>query len=181
MAEVIKYPQYRIYKPNMSGSGAASALDLTRKEDGDIYLFWIGAQQTGKDKNGFAAFGWKDDDKKVTIKLELVDLGEILACLEGRKPYAGPPPKEGGLPQGLFHKTAKGNSSLQLTKKDDTFHFRMSKKVDGKVTEVKHAISLGEASVLKTLLTRVVVLMQGWESLPPIPQYYLNKAAEAQK
>ena len=87
-----KKTQWRVYKPNKSGSGAASRLEMKVVEDErtgangpftvrDVQLFWVASPQTGTDSNGNASFSWsqKEDNKSVTLKLGETDVGEVLA------------------------------------------------------------------------------------------------------
>jgi hypothetical protein len=171
-------PEFRIYKPNMKGTGAASKLQLrikgkpvTNREGREVsvdvtMVFWEAALQTGKDSNGNASFGWDEDSKKVAIKLGDADIAEILAVLSGKKEFAGPPPKAGGkFPPGLFHKSPKGNSTFSLTKNDlGGYNIRLSAQKQGQqgTIAVAHSITIGEGEVVATLLKAAIVKKYGW-------------------
>src|SRR5690606_2561671 len=94
----------------------------------DVLIFWVITQQTGTDSNDNATFGWNDDNKKVIFKLGEVDIGEILAVLNGVKTQVGSD-------KGLFHQNDKGNTSFQFTYSDKykSYTIRIAKKVDGKL------------------------------------------------
>ena len=91
--------EFRIYKPNSKGSGAASKFQCRTKwktvdsvDYAELILFLESAQQTGFDKNKNASFGWstnseKNKGKSVTMKLGLPDIGEMLLVLKGRKQF----------------------------------------------------------------------------------------------
>lgn len=169
---------FRIYKPNMKGTGAASKLQLVVKpkevttRDGKkitvekMMVFWECAMQTGKDANGNASFAWEDESKRITLKLGDPDIGEILCVLSGKKDFAGPPPKqEGGLPPGLFHKSPKGNSTFSISRNDSgDFRVRVSSQRQGQqgVLAIMHTITLGEAEIVETLLRSSLLRKYGW-------------------
>lgn len=166
----IYFPEYRIYKPNTTNSGAASKIQVKIKPGKfrDVQIFWEASLQI-KSKDENAAFAWTDAAKKVTMKLSEVDLGEILAVLNGQKDFAGPPGKD-GKNMGLFHKNKTGNATLQFTKLKGqnsplhTYYVRLAaKKADGKLIEVKHAISISESEILKVLLSNAVSLIFNWK------------------
>lgn len=165
MAVTVKkyFPDYRIYKPKKDGTGAASKfqLKITDEKFKNVQLFWVGAQQKDKDDSENAQFAWEDKDRFVTIKLGLPDLGEILTVLKGIKSEAGQAGK------GIYHKNKSGDSSITFKKYkpptgDAMFTVRLSKKVNGKMTEVKHSLTLAEGAVLETLLTQALLVFTGW-------------------
>jgi hypothetical protein len=165
---VTYFPEYRIYKPKNDKTGAASKLQLKIKHDRyrEVYLFWEAAQQIGLDANGNASFAWAIPEKKITFKLESVDIGEILAVLNGKKDFAGMPAKD-GKGGAIFHQNEKGNTVFKFQKmeKDGNVTYWLqitSKKKDGKLTEVKHTISCSEGEVLKVLLTDAISCMYNW-------------------
>lgn len=156
---------FRVYKPNNQGTGAASEWQLSRKDTkyNNVMFFLIGAKQTGKDENDNASFAWKDETQKVTMKLGENDIGEVLAVLNGLKDKAG-------TDQGLFHKNTKGNTVLSFSRyvKDDKFvgyGLRLSKKTtDGLTVQLQHLLSLGEGEILRVLLGEVVKEMYSWDN-----------------
>jgi hypothetical protein len=170
--------EFRIYKPNMKGNGAASKLQLRVKSKAvksregreinvDVsMIFWESAQQTGKDSNGNASFAWDDDSKKVAIKLGDADIAEILAVLSGKKDFAGPPPKAGAsFPPGMFHKSPKGNSTFSLTKNENGgYNVRLSAQKQGQqgTIAIAHSLTIGEGEIISTLLRAALVKKYGW-------------------
>lgn len=160
--------ELRLYKPSKEGNGAASKIQLVDKiveKDGSkfnrVMMFWVAAQQNGKDEDDNAKFFWEPKEgRQVTMKLGDPDVGEILAVLNGNK-------KEAGSSMGLFHKNENGNSSLQfkaniqrVNDKDVVmgYYVRLAfQDKTKKVTEVKHSITLGEAEVLKLVFERYVL------------------------
>lgn len=156
---------YRIYKPNKTNNGAASQFQLSYKKDkkfDNVMLFLEVTKQTGVDDNGNAKFGWDDPSKKITMKLEETDIGEILAVLNWQKPMAG-------TDKGIFHKSAKGNTVLSFSRveKDGKclgLGIRVSRKLDGETeaTIIQHMISIGEGEVLKVLLQNALSAIYNW-------------------
>lgn len=163
------YPEYRLYKPNNSKTGAASKLQLKVKQERfrEVYLFWESAQQTGLDEKGNASFGWNDPLRKVTFKMEATDIGEILAVLNGKKVFAGMPSKD-GKGGSIFHKNEKGNTVFKFSRmeKEGSVAYWLqitSKKNDGPLVEVKHVISVAEAEIIRIVLTDAVSLIYNWK------------------
>ena len=168
--------EYRIYKPNSKGSGAASKFQCRTKwksVDGvdyaDLILFLETSQQTGFDSNNNASFGWSSSgskDKKsksVTMKLGLPDIGEILLVLKGRKQFVGPEPKQGrNVEPGLYHQKQNGNTSLRLKWSEGRLYLNLSSQDASKnVIKVSHSITTAEAAVLESLLDHFVVEYHG--------------------
>ena len=169
--------EYRIYKPNAKGSGAASKFqcrsklkEVDGKQYPELVIFLESAQQTGFDKNNNASFGWSSSvdknraSKSVTMKLGLADIGEILLVLKGRKQFIGPEPKEGRkIEPGLYHQKQKGNTSLRLKWSDGRLYINISSQDEKKnVIKVSHSITTAEAVVLEALLDHYVVEYHGW-------------------
>jgi hypothetical protein len=163
------FPEYRIYKPNTAKTGAASKLQLKVKQESyrEVFLFWESAQQTGIDANNNASFGWTDAKKKITFKLEAIDIGEILAVLNGKKSFAGLPAKD-GKGGAIFHKNASGNAVFKFQKMEKdgvtNYWFELtSKKNSGELTAVKHIITAAEGEILRTLLEGALLVMFSWK------------------
>ena len=167
--------EYRIYKPNSKGSGAASKFQCRTKwksVDGvdyaDLILFLETAQQTGFDSNKNASFAWssgdKNKDKSVTMKLGLPDIGEILLVLKGRKQFVGPEPKSGRkVEPGLYHQKKNGNTSLRLKWSEGRLYLNLSSQDAKKnVTKVSHSITTAEAVILESLLMSFVIDYHRW-------------------
>lgn len=168
--------EYRIYKPNSKGGGAASKFQCRTKwktidgvDYADLILFLESAQQTGFDSNKNASFGWstaseKKTGKSVTMKLGLPDIGEILLVLKGRKKFVGPEPKTGRkVESGLFHQNKNGNTTLRLKWSDGRLYINLSSQDEKKnVTKVSHSITTSEAIIIESLLESFVSEYHGW-------------------
>lgn len=168
-----KREQWRVYKPRKTNDGAASKLEMKivteeKEKDGkkftvrDVQLFWVATQQTGTDTNGNASFGWDDPKKSVTLKLGEVDLGELLAVLNGSKKHIGAPKNDKGA-GGLFHKNDKGSTAMTLERGDSGYSLLLSKKV-GKDAPVRisHQVTIGEGEVLKVVLEAAIRQSYQW-------------------
>lgn len=171
------FPEFRMYKPQKSGSGAASALQtklILVKERWELQLFWVAAQQI-ESKGKHSAFAWKDKTKCVTMKLGDPDVGELLTVLSGiatslgRKEAADKPGK------GLFHQNPTGNTTMTLHSQRDEktgelgYWLRVaSKSKAGNLVEVKHRITAGEGELLRSLLSHWVVASYGWDGAYPV-------------
>lgn len=161
------FPEYRIYKPNKSGNGSATRLQIRHGDKQGrpvVYLFIESTQQTGTDSEGNASFGWKEPEKKITFKLDVVDIGELLAVLNGAKNFAGNPAKDGKGGMGIFHQNDAGNTVLKFEKSEqgNVYWYGLSSKRNGKLLAIKHMVTLGEAEILYLLLQEAVKMMFAW-------------------
>ena len=147
--------EIRIYKPRKNKDGAATKLQMkiVPEQYGDkVFIFWVSTLQKPKnDENNNAAFAWGDKQKEVTLKLEAVDLSQILTTLKGITKETK-----------LFHQNATGNSTLTITKYNDNFNIRVSKKVGTTVSEVKHSLTPGETEILKIVFADAISTIYGW-------------------
>ena len=145
--------EIRIYKPRKENQGAATKLQqkIVKEQYGNkVYIFLVSTKQIpSQDKN--AAFAWGDKQKEVTLKLEAVDLSQILTTLKGITKETK-----------LFHQNATGNSTLTITKYNDNFNIRVSKKVGTTVSEVKHSLTPGETEILKIVFADEISTIYGW-------------------
>ena len=153
-----KPQQFRIYRANKSGSGFASAWELSYKEENkyDPWMCFVNiSKQKGNDSNGNATFDW---DNGLTVKLGPTDIGELIAVIRRLQ-------KEAGYQGKLYHRTKSGNKVITFSKAEkDGFHFSVSaqdknKKSSGKYSQV---ISNGEAMILLTLLEEAVRKIYLW-------------------
>lgn len=79
-----KIPGIRLYHPNSRGTGCAiriTARAASRHQDGAIYLTFINQLTIGDRAKGIPA-KW-DGDGRQTIKLDIVETGELLQVLRG--------------------------------------------------------------------------------------------------
>lgn len=174
-SDVTRFNEYRIYKPRQDAKtgkyiGCASKFEfkirpVTKKEKTvrTSQMFWVAAEQIGVDENGNAKFAWDDATKRVDIKLGEADWGELLAVLKGRKTHVGRQADKG-----LFHKNSKGNSSLQFALvpgkegSEPYYAVRLSSQKEGKLIQIKHLMTLAEASILEVLIENVISRKYGW-------------------
>lgn len=161
------FPEFRIYKPKPTKDGAASKLQLKVKQEEyrEVMLFWEIAQQTGLDDNGNASFAWAIKERKVVFKMEAIDIGEVLAVLNGLKKSVGV--SKEGKPGSIFHKNATGNSVFKFTKmeKDGNVGYWLevsSKKNTGELVSVKHTISASEGEILRIVLQDAISCIYNW-------------------
>lgn len=153
---------YTLYKPfkNKEGKflGAASSLEFKTGEPDkygnfDAMVFWNMAPQSGE-KDGNALFDWEN---KITMKLGIPDLGELLAVLNGNKDSVS---NNGS----LYHQNAKGNTVLKFSfdKEKQRYIAQLSTKRDSDTKQYGHSFSVGEAEVLRVLLTSAVESFYKW-------------------
>jgi len=150
--------EFRIYKPNKQGSGAASKFSTradTKSKFHDQLLFVETSAQIGTDENDNDRFDWKtpekSDVKSVTMKLGIADVGAILATIKGRQKEAK-----------LFHQNQNGNTALTLNYYNGQLSWNISSQTGDKLVKLRHSISLSEAVVLEILLERFVLLQYQW-------------------
>jgi hypothetical protein len=162
------FPEYRIYKPRSGGDGSATRLQLKEKMEKfgpRVFLFLESVKQIGFDEKKNAKFDWKDPKGKITMKLESVDIGELLAVLTGLKHFIGTDPSKG-----LYHQHPNGNTVLTFNKilKDNQtpyFALRISakRKMEKEALVIQHTITLGEAAILRSLLNEAILRMYRWK------------------
>lgn len=150
---------FRLYKPLKNGDGAVSSWQLSRKKNqyGEYFVAFleVASQLPNKDENGNDRFDW---DNKIIVKLEIVDIAEILSVLRGLKDQVG---SKGS----LFHESNNGNKmiSFNYNTNNSSYYLRVShKKPNGDLQAVQHSISPAEGIILGELLKRAVVKVHGW-------------------
>lgn len=158
----------RIYKPWLDKStntvkGAASSFEIAVKNKNgfeDVMVFLTMAKEIPSN-NDDSAFGWKDENLSVQMKLGDPDCMAILAVIRGFKSVAGP---DNG--KGLFHQNQKGNSSLKFTYNEEkrSFALEISAKRGDVLTRVYHAVTMEEALMLGILLEEYVKRKYDWNS-----------------
>lgn len=157
MAKTTKIHDFPMYRGNKTNNGCATKIEAVKKTDEEgqerIYMFWIGAKQNGTNKDGHATFGWTDKNNTVNIKLGQIDVGEILAVINGKKGHVG---REAN--KGLFHQNPKGNSTLTFSfdEAKQAYNVRLSAKRDNNLCAISHSISLAEGEILRVILSSVV-------------------------
>lgn len=137
-----------IYHPNGTGSGAALQLEpRLNRTDSDRYncYFLDMAPQKSvarrvNDKLEPASFDWT---RKLTVKLDITDICEILSVLEGRVD------KLGGQKNGLFHKSGNATTIITLAKAEKGGYFiGLSKKSAGDELPTRVNITLTDAEAI---------------------------------
>lgn len=153
------YPKaFKLFKPRKARDGVASQWEINVDKEA---VFLILARQ-GSEKDGHATFEWKD--KAIVMKLDVSDIGEILAVLYKRQDGVGQIDDKGGN-KGLYHQTEKGNTILRFERATNKFGFFMQinqKNKDEEVRKLAHNISEGESIVLGTLLTEAIRKIMNW-------------------
>lgn len=154
--------ELRIYRPSKTiQSGTAIKWQVVEKvkQKGDksyseIMVFVEGAPQTGMDENENASFAWEDRTRLVTLKLGMVDLGELLSVLKGRKDFAGQSAEKG-----LYHQLNGASKSLQLVfVQGKGYTFRISAKDEHGLRDIKQTLSFSDAELLTIVLEEAVRL-----------------------
>jgi hypothetical protein len=141
-----RLPDYVLYKANSRGSGGAFRFTFNPAKKA---VFVEAAAQSGEKQ-----FDW---EKKVIMKWGLADLGQALAVMGGRQPQAK-----------LFHQNERGNSTFELTLRDDPakapYVMMLSRQLaeDKSVAKVGIPASHGEVAVLETILRAAVARIIGW-------------------
>lgn len=153
-----QYPQaFKLFKPRKSGDGVASQWEIQIEKNA---VFLTLARQ-GKEKDGHATFEWKT--KPIVMKLDINDIGEIIAVLYKRQDGLGPIGEKGR--KGLFHQTPKGNTVLRLEKstKNSGFYLQINQKIQNEDLQIlQHHISDGEGITLSVLLTEAIRRIMNW-------------------
>ena len=164
MNQVIRPNEYRIYKPYGEDKGAASAFQMKvtltpeEKKKRTVDLFWVSTNQVGTNKqNKTAQFGWQDSTKSATMKLGIVDVGEILLALRGKREEIT-----------LYHQNRSGNTVVKIkraeSKSGPVLNFQMSsKRGEADLVRVKHNITQGEAQILSRLLDDFISEYYKWK------------------
>lgn len=136
-----------IYHPTSAGNGAALQLEprVNRQASDRYNCFFLdlAAQKSAAARQGDklvpASFDW---EHKLTVKLDFLDLCEILAVLEGRME------KLGGQKNGIFHRNGRANTVITLQKAEKGGYFLGLSKKDGDTGAVRVNIVLSEAEAI---------------------------------
>lgn len=148
---------YRIYRANKNGTGTATDWQLSFKGQDRFSpwkLFLKIVKQVGVDDNGNARFNW---DQGITVKLDLSDIGEILAVLDWKQAQVGSTGK-------LFHQNGNENKVINFNYNQNTnnYFIKISHQSANGVNSCQQTISLAEGKIIQTLLGHAILKLTGW-------------------
>ncbi len=139
------------YHPKRSGKGSAARFELRLNrpgEDGyDCFFLEMASQKKGSPSSRNASFDWEN---KITVKLDFMDVSEILTVLDGKATAVG------GERKALYHQTNGSSTLIGLAAREDGngYFLGLSKKsTDG---HYQKRISLSLSQVEATGLSRVL-------------------------
>jgi len=139
-------PSLSFWKARKDGNGSSAHLDFNLDKK-SIFLSFM--PQKGTDERNF------DKDKKITSKLNLQDVGEMLAVC--RRHIDGVGRKEGDKYKGLFHSSPNenDNSIIGFEKwKDIGYYLSLSVKRNGNSQRESVLLSYGEVEQLHLFLVK---------------------------
>lgn len=145
-----RLPKLEYYKPNKENHGAAVQFDLA-PDKGAVFLET--ANQTGEQ-----AFDWGN---KITVKLDVVDLGKLLTVLNNAnrqtKLFHDPTKREG-------YNGATLNTTIELSKGTQYgYYLRTSQQTANQPLKVVQLpLSDDEGQVLRVLMEKAVERIYGW-------------------
>lgn len=137
---------YSVYKPNARGTGGVIRFGLNRAK-GSVFV--DAANQSGEKQ-----FDW---EHKITMKWGLLDLGAVLATLQGKIPQAK-----------IFHQSEKANSAFELTPRDEPdrapYLISLSRQdaSDKSVRKVTIPLTHAEAAILEVALQAATPILLRW-------------------
>ena len=148
---------YRIYRARKTNDGVASQFDFNPDSK---FLFLEMAKQTDQhDDKGNALFDWKN---KISFKLGVNDIGEILCVLSGKKTGLGT--LKDGKYQGLYHKNESGDAILYFDKSEHNkaYYMKLSVRRSGEKKQLSQLISDAEGIILSILLRCIIEAKYDW-------------------
>ena len=148
---------FRVYKPNKQATGTASQWQLSFKKDEKYNpwkLFYEMAKQTGIDEKGNARFDWEN---AIRVKMDIPDLGEILAVLEQKQQQVGNDGK-------IFHKTDSNNKIINFFYNENSknYFMKVSRQTAEGVVAFQQNMTIGEGCALSILLKEAIVKLSCW-------------------
>lgn len=152
--------EFKLYRAKKDGSGVAASFAMSAEKSA---VFLEVARQAGPAEGDNATFNWKQATR---FKLGINDLGEIMAVLEGRQPGIGAPDHNNrdGF-KGLFHKTETSTTVLRVEKGRVAggYYLQINQRKGSEQVDIRSlSFSLGEASLLLTLLRLAVARIYSW-------------------
>jgi hypothetical protein len=137
------------YHPNNTGTGSALQLEPRVNRRGpdryNCFFMEMAAQKTAVGRDGdkkvHATFDWEN---KLTVKLEFLDICELLAVLEGRQERAG------GQRNGLYHETERASTVITLSRNTEKpgLFLGLSRKDKASGSLVRLHLTLSEAETV---------------------------------
>ena len=158
------------YHPNSAGNGAAMQLELRlNRRDPDRYncfFLEMATQKTAMGRDGDrkvpATFDW---EHKLTVKLDFIDVCELLVVLEGKADRAG------GARNGLYHENGKACTVIAFQKNTEKggYGLGLSRKERGgsQVLRVHIGLSEPEAVGLRSVFQTALFFMMFHSQLFP--------------
>ncbi len=148
---------YRVYKANKQGTGAASEWQLSFKHQEKFSpwkLFFSIAKQLEKDEKGNPRFDW---DHAICVKMDISDISEILAVLEGAQ-------KEAGYGGKIFHKHGEDNKIINFihNSENNNYFMKVSHQSPQGVTALQQNLTTAEGCALRTLLQHALIKLTNW-------------------
>ena len=151
--------EFRIYKPNKKGEGAASKFQLTdyRADKHSHLLFLTTTKQTGVDSNGNASFAWsskdKPSDEEIRFKFEPHELAGLVLLLRKTKGEVK-----------FFHQVEGGSNSVVEFKSNDRggYYLNISRKQGDKIKKISHSVTAEEGELLRVLLEAAIQRIYQW-------------------
>ena len=148
---------YRVYKANKQGTGSATEWQLSFKSQEKFSpwkLFFTIASQLEKDENGNPHFDW---DKAIRVKMDVSDVSEILAVLEGYQ-------KEAGYGGKIFHKHGDENKIINFihNPENGNYFIKVSHQSSNGVMALQQNMTIAEGCALRILLQNALLKLTNW-------------------
>lgn len=141
-------PKVSFWKPNNNGTGAVAHFDFkpfNPSKPNEESCFFVVMMPQNPVKDATPKFL---KDKKLTVKLGLNDIGDMLAVIAGRKDGCGTM-KDGGW-SGLYHKNQQGNAIINFGNREGSYGISVSvKKGTGSAEKLSIGLTLGEIEILQ--------------------------------
>lgn len=135
---------FRIYRANKNSNGTASQFDFNPKIK-SVFLE-LAKQTNSKDDRGNPRFDWEN---KISVKLDALDMSEILLVIYGRKKGIGI--QKNGAYQGLYHKNKDGDAIIRFEKHSSNlgFYLKVSVRKNNVKTAIDQTVSDSEGMIIK--------------------------------
>jgi hypothetical protein len=141
--ERLRNPDLAFWKP-YQGKGAALIFEYSPQKNTFFMQMLPEKPENTEDSKKY------DKDRRISAKLGLSDLGEILAVIKGRKGGAGTEAE--GKFKGLYHKNQNGNTIIGFDRTDKGIRTGLSVKSDKIELRLNVNLSVGEATLLENFI-----------------------------